>query len=150
LAFAPGGRLVTVSEDGTGRIWSVETGKSLAVLGGGGGALRAAAWSPDGKTIVTGGRPDGVRVWDPDGKPRKTIPLGEPRAMILGLYYKAEAGSTGSPDVVVTWRRYAGTEGHYDHGTTFVNLEDGTARRGMKTCRSTAATPMSTALSATL
>jgi WD40 repeat protein len=64
-------------EDGTGhrvvrsygpldeaRVWDVETGKALAVLRGHGGRITAAAFSPDGRCIVTTSQDETVSVWD--------------------------------------------------------------------------------------
>lgn len=56
LAYSPEGKLaVTVSPDGTARMWDTTTGKNVRVLGEGRnlGEVRLAQFSPDGKRLVT-------------------------------------------------------------------------------------------------
>jgi WD40 repeat protein len=75
--FSPDGkRFVTGGKDETVRIWEVATGKQLQVLRGHDGAVYcAAAFSPDGKTVVSGGDHDKtVRLWDVEtGKLKATL-----------------------------------------------------------------------------
>jgi WD40 repeat protein len=149
VAFAPGHRrLVTASGDGTGRIWQVESGKLIAELKGGTGAVFAAAWSADGKTVVTGGAdPAGLRVWEPNGKARKVVPLDKPEMVVADLVFKRPAGAGAGSEVLASWRLFHDKESRCDFGTTFINLATGTLRPGMQTQHGTAATPMSTTLS---
>jgi WD40 repeat protein len=59
-----GRRLLTASDDGTVRLWSVPSGRSLAVLRGHTDEVFDADLSPDGRFIVSASRDDTVRLWD--------------------------------------------------------------------------------------
>jgi len=76
VAFAPdGSRLLTSCKDGTARIWSLQTGATEAVLPGhpkGADDSLKVAWSPDGKTLATGGMGE-LRLWNADGTSRTTL-----------------------------------------------------------------------------
>ncbi|MCB9898547.1 MAG: serine/threonine protein kinase [Planctomycetes bacterium] len=66
-----GTRIVTVSADGTARVWNADgTGEPL-VFGVHQGVVVSAAWSPDGTHIVTAPGDSTARVWNADG-------IGEP------------------------------------------------------------------------
>jgi WD40 repeat protein/serine/threonine protein kinase len=63
VAFSPDGRqLVSVSTDGTARFWDVATGAEAGKLALGGFGLWA-AYSADGKKLVTGGATN-VQIWN--------------------------------------------------------------------------------------
>jgi WD40 repeat protein len=73
FALSPDGRvLATGSADATTRLWEVATGKELHVLPGPG--VLAAAFSPDGKTLLTGA--DGrIHFWEvATGKALRELP----------------------------------------------------------------------------
>jgi WD40 repeat protein len=63
--FAPDGkRLVTVSDDNTGRVWDAQTGAPLFELRGHQGPVRYAAFSPDSRYVVTTSTDKTARVWN--------------------------------------------------------------------------------------
>src|SRR5579872_3324928 len=65
LCFSHDGTsLLTVSNDGTGILWELPSGKVRAVLRGHSNWVQAAAYSPSGEWVATGSF-DGVRLWNP-------------------------------------------------------------------------------------
>jgi WD40 repeat protein len=63
LAFSPDGSLLaTGSYDRTCRLWSLKTGKSVAVLRGHPMWVMSVAFSPDGRLLATGGG-NSIRLW---------------------------------------------------------------------------------------
>ncbi|HRX86392.1 MAG TPA: protein kinase [Phycisphaerae bacterium] len=63
-AFSPdGARVVTAADDGTARVWEMDTAEAVRVLTVPEGWLHDAVFSPDGARIITaGGGP--TRIWD--------------------------------------------------------------------------------------
>jgi WD40 repeat protein len=84
VAFHPtDGRIATISEDKTARIWAFNAGnwqaKELAGHTAPGNCL---AWRPDGKALATGSVDGTIRLWSDDGRPLQTATkeqLGERR-----------------------------------------------------------------------
>jgi serine/threonine protein kinase len=65
VAFSPDSRRVlSGSEDGTLRLWEVETGKPLLTVPGHPKGVWSVAFSPDGRRALSGGRDSTVRLWD--------------------------------------------------------------------------------------
>ncbi len=77
LACSPGTPLVAAAlADRSVALLDVETGQVRAVCRGHGGALRAVALAPDGRTLATVGLDLALRLWDPaDGRERATRSL---------------------------------------------------------------------------
>jgi WD40 repeat protein len=66
LAFTPNGRLATVSNDRTVRVWEARTLKEVRAYEWKIGKLSAVAVAPDGQRMAAGGDTGRVVVWDVD------------------------------------------------------------------------------------
>ena len=100
IAFSPdGARVVTASDDGTARIWSVaDPGESIALTGH---AMRvySAAFSPDGARVVTASEDHTARLWDA----ATGAAIGPPLAMHGGTVAAAVYSGDGARIVTASW-----------------------------------------------
>ena len=104
-AYPPsdGKRIVTASEDKTARQWDAETGKPIGEpLTGHADVVWSAAFSPDGKRIVTASA-DTARLWDAEtGKP-----IGEPLTGHADVVWSAAFSPDGKRIVTASADRTA-------------------------------------------
>lgn len=105
VAFLPGGtRLVSVSADGTGRLWTLpekEEDKPAdpVLLEGDKAPLRAVAVRPDGAVLVTAGDGGEVRFWEADGgKPAGKVESQGAPVLALAVSPKGDLLVAGSAD----------------------------------------------------
>ncbi|MBA4063989.1 MAG: hypothetical protein C0501_09810 [Isosphaera sp.] len=87
-AWSPAGGLVaTAGDDGAVRVWDPRTGRTWAVLAGGGRRVTGVAFSPDGAAVAAAGVDGAVRFWElPPGM------LDEDARRTAGLVPDAIAG----------------------------------------------------------
>ncbi len=71
-AFGPDGAILATGSSSSLVLWDLENHKEVAVWRDHRGPVTAAAWSPDGRRLVSGGVDRQVRVWDP----ARRCPLG--------------------------------------------------------------------------
>ena len=122
VVFAPDGkRLASVGLDKVGRIWSVESGKTVAELKLPDAEVRyAVAWSPDGKYVAAGATNKGpfgeyFALWRPDGTLKKKIRHDGSRSMgTQSLHF-----TVGSSQIVESCR-----DGYYAQ-TTLYDVAEG-------------------------
>jgi WD40 repeat protein len=105
VAFLAGSRrLVSVSNDGTGRIWTIpeklgDTPAEPVVLAASKGPLRAVAVTPDSTTVLTAGDDGKVRYWNADdGKPGHEIAAHDQPVLALAVSPRGDQLLTGSAD----------------------------------------------------
>ncbi|KAJ3060304.1 hypothetical protein HDU99_005981, partial [Rhizoclosmatium hyalinum] len=64
VAYSPDSKtVVSVSNDKTVKLWSVETGECVKTLVGHSGDVLSVAYSPDSKTLVSGSKDETVKLW---------------------------------------------------------------------------------------
>jgi WD40 repeat protein len=86
IAFHPDGRGVVRSEGQAARIWDLETSRPIGPLLAHGGFISHAAFSSDGRTLVTAAQDGTARVWDAKTGTLQGEPLdhlGWPTALAL-------------------------------------------------------------------
>lgn len=101
-------RLVTASEDGQVRIWSVPGWKLLETLSGHKGPVRWAEFSPDGSWVVSGGEDHTVRIWSVDGG-KLVQTLSESRAPVATVTFSPDGNyvaATTDKNVLI-WKKTA-------------------------------------------
>ena len=65
VAFAPdGATLLTGGDDGTARLWDIETGAEIRCFEGHKSKVRSVTFAPDGATLLTVSDDGTVRLWD--------------------------------------------------------------------------------------
>lgn len=99
-AFSPaGGRVATVSYDGTARLWDAATGAAGPVLRGHQGWVMRVNFTPDARALVTSSHDGTVRVWDAaTGAAMRVLPVSAGRLLLHTLSPDGTRVATAADD----------------------------------------------------
>jgi WD40 repeat protein len=105
---SPDGRIILTTTGDAALLWDAATGRSLGGPLRHDAALRAMTFSPDGRTVLTGGEDGSARFWDaatgkPQGEPLQT---GGP---VWGVFFSPADGKTILTTDKTTGRLWDGT-----------------------------------------
>jgi WD40 repeat protein/serine/threonine protein kinase len=102
-------KLAAVSADGTVRSWNPTTGEEsrVATIEGQAGGVRAAAFTPDGRTLVTLSADDTVRISDAASGKEIATSKADPKPVSFGLSSDGRLLVIGSSDGFVSLRSAA-------------------------------------------
>ncbi|KUN93656.1 hypothetical protein AQJ67_38670 [Streptomyces caeruleatus] len=105
LAFSEDGSVLVTGGDGPLRLWDTVSGRLDATLEGSDG-VTAAAYSPDGRFLATGGRSGSVRLWETATNRSRRVLTGAP-GPVASVAFAPDGGrlAVGSEDAgVELWR----------------------------------------------
>jgi WD40 repeat protein len=122
VAFSPDGSLLAVAESGYHpdrskrffgpcdvSIWNLGTGERTFELKGNSSGANSASFSPDGKTVTSGGSDGSIRVWDLEtGKQIRAWSAGASVADVVCLPDGNRVASTGAAGNVSIWQLKSG------------------------------------------
>ncbi|HIF33465.1 MAG TPA: hypothetical protein EYQ75_17835 [Planctomycetaceae bacterium] len=118
IAFSPDGTLLAVAECGyhpdarkrryvpcVVSVWNIGTGERTFALEGNRRDVHSVSFSPDGKTIASGGKDGSIRIWDTNtGEQLKTWSAGSSVADVVYLTDGKLIASTGDSGSVRLWQ----------------------------------------------
>ena len=91
IAFTSDSRtLLSGSDDGTVRVWDVDSGQCLRIIGGYVASLDDIDWSPDGRFLASGGADTLVTLWDVTLAPSQSALPGH-RDSVQGVAWSSYA-----------------------------------------------------------
>ena len=110
LALTGDGRVVSGSDDGTVKVWDLNSGQEQRTLSGHGGRVRALALTGDGR-VVSGSDDGTVKVWDLNsGQEQRTLSGHGGRVRALALTGDGRVVSGSDDGTVKVWDLNSGQE----------------------------------------
>jgi len=113
VAWSPArAQVLSGGDDGSLRLWDVDTGKTVQRIASGSGALRCIAFAPDGRRALSGGADGALRLWDlEEGKEvHRLAGHAGGVARVIFLPGGKEAVSAGEDRTVRRWQVDTGKE----------------------------------------
>jgi hypothetical protein len=90
LAFSPTGMILAAGAEGGIHLWTVDTNRSLGVLAGHAGKVRAITFAPGGEQLASAGEDGTVRLWNVVQR-KETSVLARHGSPMLAVAFSADA-----------------------------------------------------------